>query len=250
MKYKPTKKQSAYDIRKEAAKKYSKQQKKRQPKTPAKSTAQQRADKLNGEFDYAETILKAGSSEIAKYLEPMMWNLTGKRKIEAGDSNQYFSVDDTYDGDPNKLFQHVTFKQLPDNNVVNKYLDKIESDPHMSPTQYEDYSAKWHSQSYNTLANRLNLQNFDVLEQIMNSSPAWQIAKRGALDSEQTLDRWLDLYDVMNEAQNTDDGLFDWAIQQIENGVHSINWLINAIDDEIKLILAGKYSHRRKVYNS
>lgn len=239
---------SVFDIIKSAKKKFSRQQKPKKQKQ-AKPSGEQRAKKLNEEFDYAETILKAGSDKIARYLDPLLRDLSGGQTPTAGMSNKYFEIDDEYDGDPFKLFQHVKFKEIPETDIkANQYIDKLEQDPHMSQQQYEDYSKQYHSQAYNTLASRLNLSNFEALEQIMNSSPAWQIAKRGAMDSNQVLERWQELYSVMNEAQQNDTGIFDWAIQQIENGKHSINWLINAIDDEIKLMLAGKYSHRRQIH--
>lgn len=240
-------KQTPYDIRKEAMKRYSRGQKRSTSKP--KNKDKQLAKKLNDEFDYAETILKAGSDKIAKYLDPMLRNLTGGEPLKAGMSNKYFEIDDDYDGDPFKLFQHVKFKEIPQSDVkVQQYLKKIEEDPHMSPQQYDEYTKQYHSKAYQTLAGRLKLDNFEVLEQIMNSTPAWQIAKRSAMDSEQVLERWQELYDSMNQAQQADEGLFDWAIQQIENGKRSINWLINAIEDEIKLMLQGKYSQRRKVH--
>ena len=236
---------SAYDIKKEAAKKYSKQQ--RQKRAKQKPTEEGRANKLNDELEYASGKLKGGSEKISSLVGSLLINLSGGPEgLKPGDHGEYV-IDDEFDGDMNKLFQHVKFKDIPDNPTVNKIIDRIEEDPHMSPQQYSDYEKQYRSQAYNTLATRLNLNNFEALEQIMNSSPAWQLAKRSALDSDQVLERWQELYDVMDEAQRTDTGIFDWAIQQIENGKHTINWLLNAIDEEIKLLLAGKYSHRRKM---
>ena len=113
--------------------------------------------------------------------------------------------------------------------------------PWMSESQYNKYEQKWHHQSYKTLRKNkylsdIDLSDYYVLEQIMNSSPAWKLATRSALESDQVMERWKELYNTMQEAYNTDDGIFDWAYQQIMNGKRSLNWLINAIDDEIKLM--------------
>ena len=243
-------KQMLKEFRKEYAKSLKKKPSYKTSKITPVNPEKELADKWNVRFRFAASKLKAGSSDIAMYLDPILRKLSGKDIISANENNQYFSVDSSYDGDVNKLFQHVTFKKIPDDMTdVTSYFDQIESvkGTHLSPGSYEQFSKDWHSKSYNTLAQNLTLSNYEILEEIMNSSPAWSIAKRNAMDSEQVLDRWLELYEVMNHAQQTDTGIFDWAVQQIENGKHGLDWLINAIDDEISLMLAGKYSQRRKV---
>ena len=152
------------------------------------------------------------------------------------------------------MFQHIQFKEIPDNKNALRNLERIEKMPWMNESQYKKYEGKWHHKAYKNIRKNKYLSNNDladyyVLEQIMNSSPAWQLAKRAAYSSEQRVERWKELYNTMREAYNTDDGIFDWAYQQIMNGKRSLNWLINAIDDEIKLMKQGKYSHRRKQHN-
>lgn len=242
----PSNQKSPKEIRREQAKKFSRKAKPKHIETP-----KEKADKWNERFDFAETKLKAGSDDIAKYLQPMLQHLANGDKLDRSIQNKYFSIDDSYDGNPATLFQHVTFKELPKNDpTIDQYLKKIEDvkGTHLTPQAYDKYSQDWHKRSGQTLANKLELSNYDILEQIMNSSPAWQIAKKSSYDSEQALDRWLELYDSMNNAQAADTGVFDWAIQQIENGKHSIDWLINAIDDEIRLKLTNGYSRRRKLH--
>lgn len=244
---------NAFDIKKQAAKEFSKKQKKQRklakPK-PQQKPDKTNAEKLNDELKFASSKLAGGSEKISSNIGSLLLHLSGTPEgLKPGYENEYYSIDNTFDGDLNKLFQHVSFKKLPDDDITQRDVTKIEQDPHMSPQQYSQYEQQYRSQAYKTLATRLNLSNFEILEQIMNSSPAWQIAKRGAMESDQTLERWQELYETMNRAQETDSGIFDWAIQQIENGKHTLNWLLNAIDDEIKLALQGKYSHRRKTHN-
>ena len=221
----------------------------------AKMNPKERADKLNKEFDFAETKLKAGSDQITAQLYPMLVELSGTTDIkEWKKGNKYFKLDDSYTGNRFQLFQHIQFKEIPDNKNALRYLDRIEKMPWMSESQYNKYEQKWHHKSYKTLRKNkylsdIDLSDYYVLEQIMNSSPAWKLATRSALESDQVMERWKELYNTMQEAYNTDDGIFDWAYQQIMNGKRSLNWLINAIDDEIKLMKQGKYSHRRKQHN-
>lgn len=221
----------------------------------AKANPKNRANKLNKEFDFAETKLKAGSEEIASQLFPMLFTLSGTYDIkEWKKGNQYFKLDESYNGNRYQLFQYIKFKEIPDNEDTLRYLKQIEKMPWMSEKQYNKFEKEWRNKSYKTLSknkylNDIDFENYYVLEQVMNSSPAWKLATRSALESDQVMERWKELYNVMSEAYNTDDGLFDWAYQQIMNGKRSLNWLINAIDDEIKLMKQGKYSHRRKQRN-
>ena len=223
---------------------------------------EERANKLNRELAFASSKLKAGSSKIANSLDPMLMKLSGKITIKANDENDYFKVDSSYNGDINTLMGHVTFKKIPDDAVVNRYVKKIESDPHMTPEKYDKFVDKWHGKTYKSIIKKLGFKNpknpyvttsgerlgsvqfTEELEQIMNSSSAWHIAKRGAYDSEQVLERWHELYESVQQAYQNDIDLFGWVIQQITNERMSLNAIINAVDDEIKLMLAGKKSRR------
>lgn len=210
----------------------------------------QKAEELNEKFAYAAQTRKAGSDYIGMYLQPMLANILGKdvNKIEAGDSNQYVTIDKKWDGDTNTLFQYVKFKDLPADSKVDSFIAKIEEDPHMTPQQYEQFEKDWHKKSYDTLTSRLKLSSAEVLEQIMNSSAMWRMATVSLYDSNQNKEEWVEMYNVMEEVLEKDQSLFDWIVQQIENEKYTVNRLIQIIDHEIELMLAGKYSRRRKVH--
>jgi len=245
-------KKSPKQIQAEQRKLYSKSLKKK----PKSDDAKELADKWNGYFDFAEDKLPAGSNDIGKNLYPALLKLAGLPKDGRLESKDYgnFVIDNQWDGSDATLFQHVTFKKIPKDNQAVKFLDRIYQDKgdHFTQSGYDKFVDEWHKKSYQTLQDNPltqgRMQNYEILEEIMNSSPAWQIAKSNLRDSDQVLDRWLTLYESMNEAIQADQGIFDWAVQQITNRKHNINWIINAIDDEIKLMLAGKYSQRRKVH--
>lgn len=225
-----------------------------------KLTPEERANKLNKELQFASSKLKAGSAKIANSLDPMLMKLSGKVNIKANENNDYFKVDSSYNGDINTLMGHVTFKQIPDDAVINRYVKRIESDPHTTQAKYDKFVDNWHHKTFKTITRKLGQKNnpyvttsgeklsnvafAEELEQIMNSSSAWHIAMRSAYDSEQALERWHELYESVQSAYEADGDLFGWVIQQISNERMSLNAIINAVDDEIKLMLAGKKSRR------
>ena len=223
---------------------------------------QTQVNSLNDKLKFAASKLPGGSAKISGWVNDLLRHLSGLALPEANDNTPYYTIDSDYNGDLTKLFQHVHFKNLKDDGRTEQIINIIEADPHMTQAQYDKMYAEWQGKSYKGLKATLtegmtrkghklefdyqmDLSNFEELEQIMNSSPAWQIAKKGSLDSDQALERWTELYRALDLAKNNDDGIFRWAYQQIINQKHSINWLLNAIDDEIKLMLQGKYSHRR-----
>lgn len=240
----PSNQKSPKEIRREQAKKFSRKAKPKHVETPML-----RADEWNEKFEFASKKLPAGSSEIANQLHPMLQRLSGKTDIDANENNEYFTIDGQYNGDVNTLFQHVHFKKIPDtDSKVNKYLSNIVRDKgtHLTPQAYKTFSDNWHHSSYMGLkkslpelrSNRkMDLSSYEILEQVMNRSSTWQIAKKNQPNSDQTLDRWLDLYEVMNKAQSTDTDIFDWAVQQIENGKKSIEWITNVVDYKLRLKL-------------
>lgn len=213
-------------------------------------TGKEKAEKLNKEFQFASTKLKAGSQDIQIFLDPLLKTLAGdKEKIhKPGDSNQYYEISQSWDGDTRTLFQYVTFKDIPNNQRAEGYINRIENDEktakYMSPENYSDYERQYKSKAYNTLTSNLSLQHADMLEEIMNSSAMWRVATVSLYDSDQNKKQWVEIYHDMEEILDKDDDLFAWVIQQIENEKHTAGWIINAIDDELKLMLAGKYSHR------
>ena len=82
----------------------------------------------------------------------------------------------------------------------------------------------------------------------MNSSAMWRMATVSLYDSNQNKQEWVEMYNVMEDVLEKDQSLFDWIVQQIENEKYSVNRLMQIIDHEIELMLAGKYSRRRQLH--
>lgn len=239
------------------------------------------AELWNRRFDFASTKLPAGSNQIASSLDPILMKLSGKHIIQKNEDNPYFKVDSKYDGDPKNLFKHVTFKNIPtDDPEIGKYLENLVRDKgtHFNQQSYDAYYTDWQNKAYSNLGSNLAKQaaklrndaayaqqmeqlygenyvntmiNFDAqfvdtLREVMMSSPAWEMAKRGAVDSEQVRERWVELYNSMANAYQAGPSVFDWAYRELVGGRRSVNWMINTIDEEIKLHLQGKYSRRRR----
>jgi len=215
-------------------------------------SGKEKAEKLNEELEFAASKLKAGSNDIQMWLDPLLRNLSSdpSKPIKPGDSTQYFEVSNKWDGDYRTLFQYVTFKDIPNNSKVEAYIDQIETneatEKYMTPEAYAKYEEEYRTQAYNTLTSNLSLQHADMLEEIMNSSAMWRVATVSTYDSDQNKKQWVEIYHDMEQILDEDDDLFAWVIQQIENEKHTASWIINAIDDEFKKMMAAKHPEKGK----
>lgn len=206
------------------------------------------ADRLNRKLKHAGGILKAGSQDITLRVYPLLLKLSDGKTIKT--NNEYFEVDNSWDGNQNTLWQHVKFKKIPDDPTIKKHLDYIESEPHMTKKQYAKFVDDWHHKSYMTNIKNLSLQNAEILEDVMNSSAAWHLVttKSSKYDSKQTavMERWETLYKSAEKALESDQSLFDWVKQAIDNEKRSINYIVGAVDEEIRLMAQHGYSRRLK----
>ena len=142
--------------------------------------------------------------------------------IKAGVDNEYFSISPNYNPKKDYLQNVVTFKKLPLDT-----LKQLLRNTRLSQAGEEAYSEDWHSRSYDTLMNRLKdeddrFKNFSQetigkLKRVMNTSQAWNISKKNANDSEQTLENWTSIYIAAEQASKKDDDALDNIITMIEN---------------------------------
>lgn len=205
----------------------------------------QNASRINEAFDFAKSKY-GGSKAFAMNLSVMLQQVMGVGyEAKAGDSNQYFEIDESYTGKETELFKYIKFKNLPESDKIDRLTERILSDDLASPENYQAAQDKIHRQSYDTFTENNQLDVLDgpksqVLYDIMNSSSAWNIAKQNALDSDQVAENWavLHLYaeDAVKNMNPDDTNLFNEIIQKIENE-EDIDKIIDFLDKEIYKML-------------
>lgn len=202
------------------------------------------ADRLNDMFEYASD--KFGNrDDYQKYLAPMLGQLMGDEfyqkllqdpKSLVGDY-EYFTIDESYRTDnKDNLFKHIHFKKLPAG--FDDYIEQMEDLDWSSPENYAMHRADVQRDIYTSNLKSLygnddfmNDTYFMVLESVMQSSAAWEIAKRSAFDSDQTQSNWFDLYTTGTLAydnKDTNPEIWDAFRQMVDN-----HETLSVIDDKI-----------------
>lgn len=132
--------------------------------------------------------------------------------------------------DASNIAQHLKFKKTA--NFGQGYIQDILNVPQTTNKGKDLYNADWHYRSYvNNINNMLKRDDspisgltknqIDTLESIMNTSEAWNIAKKDAKPSGQdddVQDRWGKLYKAASDIKNTNNqDAFDEVKTMIDN---------------------------------
>lgn len=205
------------------------------------------ADRLNDMFEYASD--KFGNrDDYQKYLAPLLGELMGDEfyrkllqdpKSLIGDY-EYFTIDDGYRVDnKDNLFKHIHFKDIPAG--FDDYIEQMEVLDWSSPENYAMHHADVQRGIYESNLKSLyetdNIVDdtyFVMLEAVMQSSAAWEIAKRSAFDSDQTQSNWFDLYmtgSLAYDHKDTDPHIWDAFRQMVDN--HEALFIIEDKIDEM-----------------
>lgn len=201
----------------------------------------QNAKRINEAFDFAKSKY-GGSKAFAKNLSGLLQQIMGVGyEAKAGDSNQYFEIDPAYTGKETELFKYIKFKDLPESTNIERYTEKILEDKLASPENYQKAQDEIHQKSYETFTEKNKLDTLDgkkaqMLYDIMNSSSAWNIAKKDTFDSEQVAENWSILHLYVQDVIDKDSNLLDDIIQKIENE-EDINNIIGFLDQTIYKML-------------
>lgn len=180
------------------------------------------AEKLNAAMTYASD--KFGNrNDYSKYLLPLIGEMTDEDfmrtlmtnpKSAIGDYKD-FKIDDDFDGNLNNLFKYIHFKNIPPE-VSDSYIENIIGLEWSTPEAYNNHVQEINDKIYASNLKgegiEINSTYYVLLESIMQSSAAWNIAKRNAYDSDQVKSNWLTLYSAGMEAsdmQNTNPGILD-----------------------------------------
>lgn len=209
------------------------------------------AEKLNAAMAYASD--KFGNrNDYSKYLLPLigemtnedfMRNLMTNPKSAVGDYKD-FTIDDDFDGNLNNLFKYIHFKDIPPE-ASDSYIENIINLEWSTPEAYNNHVQEINDKIYASNLKgegiEINSTYYMLLESIMQSSAAWNIAKRNAYDSDQVKSNWLTLYSAGMEASdmsNTNPSILDKFNQMVMNE-ESLDVIIATIDNAIAAALKG-----------
>lgn len=201
---------------------------------------------LNEMFDYAESKY-GGSKEFGKYLPAMLKSMVGTDYVaRPGDKTPYFTIDSSWNGKPEELFKHIDFHKIPKTSnleTIGKYVEAMSKSHIASPENYEDWVDSIDKKRYKTLAANTGLttlsdDKYDILYKVMQSSAAWEIAKKDALDSEQTSENWQILHMYVQDAVESKSPLLSNVISMIESNL-DIDDIVKYVDENIIRMLKG-----------
>lgn len=228
---------------------------------PTPTTEPTIEDQLNSAFEYASD--KFGHrDEYAKNLIPLLANIlygSGDSQDKANfakglmkDPTKFvgdygnFEILPGVDTDYQDLFKSVKFKDIPSDLESSPYITDMLKQPWSTEESYEEHLSEADAKRYKTnMSNfgfKLNDAWLPILEQTMQSSAAWNIAKRNAKPSEEedstgptALDNWYTLWMVGQDAwtnKNLDSKIWDEFVAMVEKE-KPLNYIISKIDGMI-----------------
>ena len=193
---------------------------------------------VNKAVNFASKTIKS-NYEFSNLLEALIDHLPVST-IKAGESNQYYEIDNDYDEKKSgELHKHIKFKYIDKEKAA--YVDRLLKNPYTSQKMYNEYLSSASNKAYETNVNNLlKSKNIKIdvavkesLKSIMNSSHSWRIASADSFDSKQTKSKWDNLYKNAIEAYNTEDSsVWDTLATMIENE-EDYSTIIQFVDDVI-----------------
>ena len=136
------------------------------------------------------------------------------------------------------------------------YIQDILNVPQTTNKGQELYKEDWHHRSFvqgvdnildrqgGSLLSGLTRSKIDALEYIMNTSEAWNIAKKGfsykdGKNKGVVQDRWIKLYKAVSDMEDNDDDAFNTVKTMIDNE-EDFDKILKYVNDTIKKIQEAK----------
>lgn len=197
------------------------------------------AKKLNKDLAHLEDLQKEGyeiskmniGDDLAKFASRLSGELP-----QSGDDNKYYSIDSDWNGRNDTLFEHIKFKNVSLRGRENPLFmaqniqELYERTPYLKEELQERFEEGWKNSSYyknlKSVKDDMNkkygvdisIDELAAFKYIMDTSAAWNIAKRNAADSKQVKRNWEELTKlVMNVAKVGSDSDFDTVKTMIDN---------------------------------
>ena len=211
--------------------------------TSVKGTPKQMTDKLNKMLKNAKP-----SSQLASDIQRMIFTMHDDGSYDIRDGVE---IDSSYD--PNKswtISQHIKFTKPITVNEIKFLLGHANVTPEAQDIYEKDSAHRTYMSNINNMRRQPDgtyqkspLQNLTpeaiaTLEAVMNTSQAWNIAKKNAKDSEQVQENWTRLFNALDDAKDDEDG-FDELISMIENE-ESFSSILAKADEIITNAMKGE----------
>lgn len=193
---------------------------------------------------------------LSKWMMQAMREVVGDdHEFQAGDSNSYFTIDPSWDGDEASLISHVTWHQIPNERAEERLLD-ITNSKWGSEQRHDEYLDDAQHKSYRTHIENLGLDAEDQsmteqLESLMHSSTMWKfIGDQYMLgtkyyESEQADEDWEIMYRYLSDMVTKGRGKIkqrdiDKVITYLNNpSRYSVDDVVNYIDETLKGYIKG-----------
>lgn len=152
-------------------------------------------------------------------LERLLRQMNEGQPLEAGMTNQYFTISDDWNGKQQSLFENVEFKDTlrfkrQDAKIMTSLVKMTYTrTPYLKEETEREFKDSWHEKAYQAnldktasqisreLGVKVTASELETLREIMNTSAAWNIAKRHAPDSDQTKDNWNELTKLVRQTE-------------------------------------------------
>lgn len=193
---------------------------------------------------------------LSKWMMQAMREVVGDdHEFQAGDSNSYFTIDPSWDGDEASLISHVTWHQIPNEWAEERLLD-ITNSKWGSEQRHDEYLDDAQHKSYRTHIENLGLDSEDQsmteqLEALMHSSTMWKfIGDQYMLgtkyyESDQADEDWEIMYRYLSDMVTKGRGKIkqrdiDKVITYLNNpSRYSVDDVVNYIDETLKGYIKG-----------
>lgn len=162
--------------------------------------------------------------------------------------------------DASNIAQHLQFKKTA--NFNQGYIQDILNVPQTTNKGKELYKEDWHHRSFvqgvdnilnrqgGSLLSGLTRSKIDTLEYIMNTSEAWNIAKKGfsykdGKNKGVVQDRWIKLYKAVSDIEDNDDDAFNNVKTMIDNE-EDFDKILTYVNDTIKKMQDAKKDNKEE----
>lgn len=198
------------------------------------------AEEVNSALGHA-SVNREYIQNYAMSITPILKYLVGDKDYipRKNDNTDFFVIDNDYSGDLRQLFAHIKFKNLPKTDAIATFIEDILNAPWSTPEALEEYEREWHHKSYLTIRKDKSLDDISLemkenLENIMNSSSAWELAKDIDLDSDQVKKNWIKIYHQLDKTSKlSDKSIYDEVLRRIINSEGTTAELVSYVDEAI-----------------
>ena len=199
--------------------------------TSVNGTPKQMTDKLNKMLKNAKP-----SSQLASDIQRMIFTMHDDGSYDIRDGVE---IDSSYDPDKSwTISQHIKFTKPLSVDEIKFLLGHANVTPEAQDIYERDSAHRTYMSNINNTLQNLTPETIATLEAVMNTSQAWNIAKKDAKDSEQVQENWTRLFNALDDAKDDEDG-FDELISMIENE-ESFSSILAKADEIITNAMKGE----------